>query len=290
MLCEQPVLLSYILTYKFSQDHLELFFGAVRARGGWNNNPTAAQFISTFKRLMQHHEIKCISGNVSAQDGTKVLHLTKGDRIKNGSDIYDVALEKLYDLKERSPMESEHDYCDVSNIIHLSEFIENIVTYIAGFVVRMARKILTCNKCYAALISADSTQPPCFDLLLRKTRGGLIIPSQSTVLVCRKTEQCVRRLLNSNSGKVPLCNISKLELSICNVVLSEIGMTNMFPSLSDHMLDTTPDSNHVFRLINIVTKCYLKIRLHHLCKTQSEEMKGTLIRKKLSKLILFNNQ
>jgi hypothetical protein len=32
--------LKYLLTYKLSQDHLELFFGAVRSAGGFNNNPT----------------------------------------------------------------------------------------------------------------------------------------------------------------------------------------------------------------------------------------------------------
>jgi len=33
--------MKYLLTYKFSQDHIELFFGAVRSTGGFNNNPTA---------------------------------------------------------------------------------------------------------------------------------------------------------------------------------------------------------------------------------------------------------
>ena len=43
--------MKYVLTYKFSQDHLELLLGAVRAAGGFNNNPTAQQFISAYKRL-----------------------------------------------------------------------------------------------------------------------------------------------------------------------------------------------------------------------------------------------
>ena len=43
--------LRYLLTYKFSQDHLELFFGAVRAAGGCNNNPTAYNFLSIYKTL-----------------------------------------------------------------------------------------------------------------------------------------------------------------------------------------------------------------------------------------------
>ena len=40
---EQEMSLKYLLTYKLSQDHLELFFSAIRASGGFNNNPTAIQ-------------------------------------------------------------------------------------------------------------------------------------------------------------------------------------------------------------------------------------------------------
>ena len=36
--------LQYMLTYKFSQDHIETMFGIVRQRGGWSNNPSALQF------------------------------------------------------------------------------------------------------------------------------------------------------------------------------------------------------------------------------------------------------
>ena len=37
--------LEHPLTYKLSQDHLQLFFGAIRAYGGANNNPTVRQFV-----------------------------------------------------------------------------------------------------------------------------------------------------------------------------------------------------------------------------------------------------
>ena len=50
--------LNYILTYKLSQDHLELFFGAVRAAGGFNNNPNAIQFVAAYKRLFMRSNIK----------------------------------------------------------------------------------------------------------------------------------------------------------------------------------------------------------------------------------------
>ena len=35
--------LNYLLSYKLSQDHLEIFFGCIRARLGSNNNPTVPQ-------------------------------------------------------------------------------------------------------------------------------------------------------------------------------------------------------------------------------------------------------
>ena len=42
--------LKYIISYKMSQDHLELFFAAVRSSGGSNNNPTSRQFTSAYKQ------------------------------------------------------------------------------------------------------------------------------------------------------------------------------------------------------------------------------------------------
>lgn len=58
MLVEKYQVLEYILTYKLSQDHLELFFGAIRARDGLNNNSTAKQFESAYRRLLVHSQTK----------------------------------------------------------------------------------------------------------------------------------------------------------------------------------------------------------------------------------------
>ena len=50
--------MNYVLTYKFSQDHLELLFGAIRSSGGFNNNPTAQQFTAAYKRLILRNSIQ----------------------------------------------------------------------------------------------------------------------------------------------------------------------------------------------------------------------------------------
>ncbi|ELU01537.1 hypothetical protein CAPTEDRAFT_185073, partial [Capitella teleta] len=44
--------MQFLLMYKFSQDHLELFFNAVRRFGGWNNNPSVNHFKAAFRALI----------------------------------------------------------------------------------------------------------------------------------------------------------------------------------------------------------------------------------------------
>ena len=50
--CENTNILKYIPTYKFSQDHIELLFGCIRAHNGRNNNPTCRQFKSVMKKFL----------------------------------------------------------------------------------------------------------------------------------------------------------------------------------------------------------------------------------------------
>ncbi|KAF8789068.1 DNA transposase THAP9 like protein [Argiope bruennichi] len=46
--------LGFLMTYKFSQDHLEMFFSAIRSKGGYNNNHTCKQFQAAYLRLLCH--------------------------------------------------------------------------------------------------------------------------------------------------------------------------------------------------------------------------------------------
>lgn len=42
----------YVLTYKLSQDHLEMLFSRVRRRGGWNNNPNCLQLKWSLRAIL----------------------------------------------------------------------------------------------------------------------------------------------------------------------------------------------------------------------------------------------
>ena len=70
-----------ILTYKFSLDHLELFFGAIWSSGRFNDNPTAEQFTAAYKRLLLRSSIQGHNANCTKQDDIHIQEVI-GDTYK----------------------------------------------------------------------------------------------------------------------------------------------------------------------------------------------------------------
>lgn len=56
-------LMSNLPTQMFSQDHLEAFFGRIRSLNGRNENPTAEQFSSAFRKIVVNNDIRSTNGN-----------------------------------------------------------------------------------------------------------------------------------------------------------------------------------------------------------------------------------
>ena len=188
---EQPTL-KYILTYKMSQDNLELFICAMRSSLGCNNNPTARGFTPSYKKMLVGHEIQGIGGNCAAKDQTSILHVSSGSTkaratTADAHNEVDMLLMRKCDLSLRSPSTQDHDYSDVPNIMVLSEFKSSAITYIAGYVVRMTRKSLSCGDCAAALMTGPVMASR---FLEKKNRGGLVRPAPGVVKVCETTEKC----------------------------------------------------------------------------------------------------
>ena len=155
-------LLDYIISYKLSQDHLEMYFCAVRSAGGFNNNPTARQFESIFKRLLIRNEIKASErGNAISIDSTSILYCSSITKTKTGTNLADSEeFEKT--LGEINKM----DFL-TSSAWHLTSLTSDIVAYIAGFIIKGLKKCITCELCLSLL---ESDQPLSL-LKIRKTYG-----------------------------------------------------------------------------------------------------------------------
>ena len=263
--------LKYLLTYKLSQDHLELFFAAIRCAGGWNNNPTTSQFTSAYKKLLMRHMIEGGNGNCTAQDDTKILDNIEDqcsiNNVQTGTS--DVQIARRYDLTLRAPLATDHDYCDISNDVMLSEYKDAVISYVAGFVARMVKKSIGYPECVAAVIT-DELNVSVF--VSWKSNGGLTIPSQSVIKVCSETEKCIMRMMKATKDCLPNC--SNLPQAIANAVLHQCVNSTVFQSLHNHMYDSTATNNHVASLIKSCAQSYVHIRMKHQGKRQNDIIRG----------------
>jgi hypothetical protein len=164
------------------------------------------------------HNIKGGRGNCTPQDDTEILNSVQDQHEINSipTGISDVAIARRYDLELRQPAADDHDYCDVSNAMELSEYKEAAISYIAGYVVKMVEKKIHCPQCLAVLTTSKESIPDLF--VTWKTNGGLKLPSHGLIKICEETEKCVMRMLNVNGGGLP--HGAVLSSAIATTVLS----------------------------------------------------------------------
>lgn len=277
-------ILDYLCTYKMSQDHIELFFSAVRSKGGFNNNPTAAQFQAAYKRLLIHGELKNIeTGNCSVLDDLNILTcnkpVTKINETRNRL-LYIDHMEDT-DMEGTSIVEvpEGHDYIGQSE---LTQFSREIVTYIAGFVVTKLTKLIKCDDCQLVLLSEDKFT----GLIAHKDRGGLHYPSRDVISLCEWSEKILR-----TSVKIKGTSFLASKKAVAHVVKAVLKKnlgSKIFQSLNDHTKDQNPMDNHLVLLIKAVVLKYLDVRIYHLLKSISQ--KDDRVRNFHTKLILFKGQ
>ena len=78
--------MTFLLTYKLSQDHLETFFSCIRRLGGFNNNPTVVQFRSALRKLLAHANVSIsLSSNCIPKDDTILLSVESSEKNFNAA-------------------------------------------------------------------------------------------------------------------------------------------------------------------------------------------------------------
>ena len=209
------------------------------------------------------------------------------------TDTLDMTVARRYNLVVPSMFDSDPELNEVVTVAtapSLSLYKKFVVSYIAGFVVRMIRRQLRCPECLASLavVNASVTFNEALQFVEFKDKGGLVKSSHSVLLVCQSTESCIQRMLNATGGALPQC-ADEIQSAISIAVLSDVG-TRVFDDLTQHMFDSTPDGNHVFNLVKLICRNYTKIRFHSLAKTFTAEISGKKVRKQLGKLVLFKHQ
>ncbi|KAF0686751.1 Uncharacterized protein FWK35_00035301, partial [Aphis craccivora] len=160
---------------EYFKDHLELFFGSIRAQGGYNNNPTARQFQSAYKKLVVRvNDVESFNtGNCIPLEHIDILHYSSSDPIKV-INLNNLILSESEILENNQSVDSyinDHDYICKPNEYSISNFTKEVTIYIAGFVVYKLASVLRCEICIKSLCAIDKGM---FlnSLITMKNRGG----------------------------------------------------------------------------------------------------------------------
>lgn len=276
-----PVM-KFLLTYKLSQDHLEMFFSAIRSKGGHNNNPTAKQFKAAYVRLLCHHEIMTSdSANCISLDDTHILNVSSAKN-RYTSQINYIPGEDDDELVNDNILESEMYVYSEKFDKKINEFVTDVVGHISGCVVRILGRKVKCQECMQALHHQSSVFLS--RLSQRKDNGGLLKPVADVVKICKTGERNFR--VAQAAGKLIKKNIMhQLLLQTMKDINSEI-----FSSLKDHIVDHPPLENHRLMLIKAILFEFFKIRFYHVGKQITEKFQSKKVRSINNKTTLFMGQ
>ncbi|KAL3212129.1 hypothetical protein MRX96_000772 [Rhipicephalus microplus] len=253
--------LRYFLTYKLSQDHIELFFAAVRSKEGWNNNPTVSQFVAAYKRLVTHNQVKGGRRNCESLDNTRILYVSSQFCSNDELDMATAKRSGTQDLMQGRDLPDERE---------LDVIVEDLP---------------------ALMLLGHHCRDTWFGTPEQKKPWRFSKPSSSTTYICQLTEKAVRLQEKVHDGGLPKKNAADTVTAKVMAELSGVLSTNkLYPELHGHMFESAVDSNHFVRLVKCVIGCYVKIRMQHAAKQATAKITGPNIRKRLAKLIIFSHQ
>ncbi|XP_070249783.1 DNA transposase THAP9 [Myotis yumanensis] len=275
----------YLLTYKFSQDHLELFLKMLRKILATSSNPTCMAFKKAYHNLETRYRL---------QDEVFLSDLSILDiSIARRTDLNLWTVQRQYGVNTIKTLLHNKDICqDWSNcllseaLLDLSDYRRNL-TFCAGYIADTLSTLLTCEDCISALYASDLKASKIGSLLCVKKKNGLHIPSESLCRVVNICEQVVR--IHSRMAvyeQLP----KQRELYLQQKILCELsGHSYLFVDLDEHLFDGEVCAiNHFVKLLKDIIICFLKLRAkdkaHFPIKHQSESLEMKMSRKHWSSL------
>ena len=300
----------YLLTYEYSQDHLELLFSCIRSRGGWNNNPNCLQFKYALRQMMMKNAITA-SKNANCTDFADnsiipIFHSTKHQSPLSGMSLEE---DKDENADANNSMEEAKESLMFEHLdrgIH-SDFISNILFYIGGFIVSKLVKKLTCQACIDCLVGsinrAESDHDYCgqsaynevstaaaFTLFVNN--GGLRIPTKSVFTTIEQCEHIFKQYVCQNGISNAKNLKTKMILKVCNHFLLSVN-NSVFEDDEMGLNANMEENEHQIKLIKWTSDKYFTMRLFTYGKHFSETVVHSGMpsaRHQLNKLILFRNQ
>uniref|UniRef100_A0A8D1N548 THAP domain containing 9 n=1 Tax=Sus scrofa TaxID=9823 RepID=A0A8D1N548_PIG len=248
----------YLLTYKFSQDHLELFLKMLRQVLVASSNPTCMAFQKAYHNLETRHRLQeeVFLGEVSVLDIS----------IARRADLALRTVQQQYDVSVTKTLFHKEDVCQDWSDRLLSEALLDLsdhrrsLTCCAGYIANKLSALLTCEDCIGALYASDLKASKIGSLLCVKKVNGLHFPSQSLCQVINVCEQVVRT--HSRTTAYERLLPKQREFYLQQKILHELsGHIYLFVDLNEHLFDGEVCAiNHFVKLLKDIVVCFLRLR------------------------------
>ena len=222
----------FICFYRVCQDHAELLFSGVRTqRNGDNNNPNVPQFKSSLKPILLHAAVtaskfaNCTTFDTDADLCSPIFSL----KWSKSSSALTTPPEKVDDI----------DWTILEQPFFISEYKENAIAYIGGYIVRKLSQSMDCATCCRAMTSTDLRKSH-FSLIRIKDNGGLAYPSDDIIKILTVCEKYFNLYVRRDGEGMSACK--NLHAKLQHSIISELSVTRpaffLFSSLLQHDIDT----------------------------------------------------
>lgn len=272
-LVEDTKELSYISTYRLSQDHIELLFGSIRMHGGHNDNPNAIQFKGAYRKLLSRMELQVgETGNCVPLEAISVLTCSSAIACINATSFSERFDDRDEEIIEYKTTDDDLEFDRTLEIYDEPDYKNHIVGYITGYVVRHIIKKIKCQFCIENMLSKEILW---FHKLVNlRDKGGLIYASKAAYNICCISETSLRSCLKENLGE-------NAEKKIVLRVMSKLIGISGFPASEYHINAQHHDTN----LARLIVERYIKIRFFYEAKknniSQIVSSKRQLLKKRL---------
>ena len=123
----------YVITYKFSHNHLELLFNKIHRHCDWNNNPDVLQFKYALRRLLSRNSLE------PSKTGNRT---TFDDSLCDSYGIIEILHKRKEGSSAQKDIQPDHETIEIERILIMiddlvpNDLLDNILYYISGFIVR----------------------------------------------------------------------------------------------------------------------------------------------------------
>lgn len=273
-------LMKSFTTYSTSQDHLEAFFGHIRARQGANDNPNVIEFKAAWRKLL------CGNLNIfhSTKSNVSILNKTSMEPFTN---IYTVSSGriKFNEMDKQKIREEAHE-----NRISIQEKLQKlrltecsskdselIKATIAFSAKAIEEKIefgyqFSCEPC-THIFNECSKMVNCF------SKANLEPPCTSTFQICEITDRFLMLHNPSNAGKYDFNTLYLL-------LFGEFNYETMYTQC-EHLRE---NENHKHYLVKCIVDEYVQAKISQLSQQRTLNEYGQIVRSANTKATHFAGQ